>query len=161
MRGMSRLITVWTLCLMALLQPMSGRAASGTKAGSAHATPGYRNSAAKVARVLGVSLGTVQEIRSLNLEATLSYILMMTCDNGACSGADLLKDRASMHWGEVVKAHGKDWGTLAAEVRKATLSGALDFEPATRLQGERSGRNHPETARDQATDPASSLGASR
>jgi hypothetical protein len=115
---------------------------------------GYTNSVSTVALALGVSEQIVTEIRSLKFEATLSYILMVACDHGNCAAADLLKERATRHWGEVLQLHGKDWGTVAAQVREAVLGGKLAFEPSSVEEGERSARNDAEDLKSARSAPA-------
>jgi hypothetical protein len=105
------------------------------------------NPITQVAAALQVPVAVVKDIRTLNLDPYLSWILMKVSAAGNVSGAQLLKDRATRSWGEVVMLYGLDWVGVNGEMRDLLSSGALVLEQPTVEQMFRTASNRPNARR--------------
>lgn len=103
----------------------------------------FHNSLTQVAKSLGVPLVVVKDVHALDLDPTLSWILMKVSARGKVSGAQMMVDRATRSWGEVAALHGQDWVKLNQEIREQLRAGNLSAESPTARQIFRTASNKP------------------
>jgi hypothetical protein len=111
------------------------------------------NSLTLTAQAMACDVQTVKDVKALNLDCTLSWILMRLCATSDAKVARILDERATRSWGEVCALHGRSWGDLVQEVLQRKRAFGLSVEPSSNLKTLRSASNHPDTQSDRAPQP--------